>query len=529
MIVDRAIYVDGHRTEAPEALSETYEVCRQKGGMAWIGLHEPSAEEFSSVAGEFGLHPLAVEDAIEAHQRPKLERYGETLFVVLKPARYVDETESVEFGEIHVFAGPDFVITIRHGEASALDEVRQRLEEDPELLKRGSTAILYAIMDQVVDDYAPVVEGLENDIDEIEVEVFGGNPGVSRRIYQLSREVIQFQRATKPLEGSLDLLLEDGKLDPEVRRYLRDVRDHVTRVIEQIDGFRELLSNALYHVFTRDDPSAAQIRSAVYRVWAKSGFERERTMRILMGAESRRSAFGAAFARMAVAALSSAVGELTQAGRFKELVQALSSYREWAQWPVASLAPSRGRKAYRQKSTSERPMPLRALGLTAPPSEALKARAAPVVDTPALGSHGTQISEALALAGDALLTELRRLHERIGRDPDWALLRSATRIVGSLRQRCGAHRIKVALTRFDPNADIGRADVEKALGGTVHYQLPNEYRTCVGAITRGEPLIVGNHSQLASSIGDMARHLGGFQVKSAAVKPGLFGRLGGRR
>ena len=245
VIVDRAIYVDGRRTETPDALEETYEVCRKRGGLAWIGLYEPDEEEFSTVAGEFELHSLTVEDAIEAHQRPKLERYGDTTFVVLKPARYVDETETVEFGEIHVFVGSDFVITVRHGKASALDGVRERLESEPDLLRRGSVAVLYAIMDEVVDDYAPVVEGLENDIDEIETEVFGGKPEVSRRIYQLSREVIQFQRATKPLTGSLSSLLEDERLDPELRRYLRDVQDHLLRVTEQINGFRELLSSVL--------------------------------------------------------------------------------------------------------------------------------------------------------------------------------------------------------------------------------------------------------------------------------------------
>ncbi len=245
VIVDRAIYVDGRRTETPDALEETYEACRKRGGLAWIGLYEPDEEEFSTVAGEFELHSLAVEDAIEAHQRPKLERYGDTTFVVLKPARYVDETETVEFGEIHVFVGSDFVITVRHGKASALDGVRERLESEPDLLRRGSVAVLYAIMDEVVDDYAPVVEGLENDIDEIETEVFGGKPEVSRRIYQLSREVIQFQRATKPLTGSLSSLLEDERLDPELRRYLRDVQDHLLRVTEQINGFRELLSSVL--------------------------------------------------------------------------------------------------------------------------------------------------------------------------------------------------------------------------------------------------------------------------------------------
>ena len=245
VIVDRAIYVDGRRTETPDALEETYEACRKRGGLAWIGLYEPDEEEFSTVAGEFELHSLTVEDAIEAHQRPKLERYGDTTFVVLKPARYVDETETVEFGEIHVFVGSDFVITVRHGKASALDGVRERLESEPDLLRRGSVAVLYAIMDEVVDDYAPVVEGLENDIDEIETEVFGGKPEVSRRIYQLSREVIQFQRATKPLTRSLSSLLEDERLDPELRRYLRDVQDHLLRVTEQISGFRELLSSVL--------------------------------------------------------------------------------------------------------------------------------------------------------------------------------------------------------------------------------------------------------------------------------------------
>lgn len=247
MIVDNAIYVDGRRAAEPDSLQETCEVRHKLGGVAWIGLYEPAEDEFESVAGEFELHPLAVEDAINAHQRPKLERYGEILFVVLKPARYVDESETVEFGEIHVFVGKNFVVTVRHGEASALSEARERLENEPELLRRGPEAILHAIMDQVVDDYAPVVDGLENDIDEIETEVFGGNPAVSRRIYELSREVIEFQRATQPLAMILKRLTgEEGRdMDPEVQRYLRDVEDHALKVIEQVEGFRELLSGIL--------------------------------------------------------------------------------------------------------------------------------------------------------------------------------------------------------------------------------------------------------------------------------------------
>ncbi len=247
MIVNNAIYVDGRRTAEPRSLQETYEACRNRRGVAWIGLYRPTEEEFASVAGEFELHPLAVEDAIKAHQRPKLERYGQTLFVVLKAARYLDESETVEFGELHVFVGEDFVVTVRHSEAPDLGEVRQQLEGEPEFLRRDPEAILHAIMDRVVDDYGPVVDGLENDIDEIETEVFGGNAGASRRIYQLSREVIEFQRATKPLVAALRSLIEDDRhgIDSEVRRYLRDVQDHVLQVTERIEGFRELLSNIL--------------------------------------------------------------------------------------------------------------------------------------------------------------------------------------------------------------------------------------------------------------------------------------------
>ena len=248
MIVDNAVYVEGRRAVEPDSLRETYDAIRERRGVGWIGLYKPTEEEFASVAGEFGLHPLAVEDAIEAHQRPKLERYDGTLFLVLKAARYIDESETVEFGEVDAFVGEDFVVTVRHGEAAALGEVRRRLEGEPELLRRGPEAILYAVMDRVVDGYVPVVAGLENDIDEIEAEVFGGNAGVSRRIYELSREVIEFQRATQPLPAILARLIsgaEGREVDAELQRYLRDVQDHALRIIEQVSGFREILQNIL--------------------------------------------------------------------------------------------------------------------------------------------------------------------------------------------------------------------------------------------------------------------------------------------
>src|SRR5215218_7780730 len=248
MIVDNAIYVDGRRTEEPGSLQETYEAVRQRRGVAWIVLYKPTEEEFGSVVREFGLHPLAVEDPIKAPLRTKLERYDGTLFLVLKAARYLDESETVEFGEVDAFVGENFVVTVLRGEPAALVAVRERLEGDPELLRRGPEAILYTILERVVDGYAPVVAGLENDIDEIETEVFSGNAGVSRRIYELSREVIEFQRATEPLPAILDRLIsgaEGPDVDAELQRYLHLVQDRALRITERVEGFRQLLQNIL--------------------------------------------------------------------------------------------------------------------------------------------------------------------------------------------------------------------------------------------------------------------------------------------
>ena len=247
-LVDNAIYVDGRRTDNPANLEETYELLRQRRGMAWIGLYRPNRDDILSVATEFDLHPLAVDDAISAHQRPKLERYGALLFAVLRPARYIDQEEKVEFGELHVFLGPDYVVTIRHAESPDLAKVRRRLEDSSSLLRLGPEAVLYAILDQVVDEYGPVVAGLENDIDEIEDQLFSGDPAVSRRIYDLTREVIEFQRTTRPLLNILAALeagFDKYNVDVELRRDLRDVQDHVIRVVDRVDSFRALLQNAL--------------------------------------------------------------------------------------------------------------------------------------------------------------------------------------------------------------------------------------------------------------------------------------------
>ncbi|WP_120522966.1 magnesium/cobalt transporter CorA [Arthrobacter celericrescens] len=247
-IIDNAIYVKGVRSATPPSLEQSFETLSQHGGMAWIGLYRPSEGEMAAVADEFQLHQLAVEDAIQAHQRPKLERYDDILFTVLRPARYLDQTETVEFGELHVFTGKNFVVTIRQAETAGVAQVRRRLEGQPELMACGPEAVLYGLLDQVVDDYAPVVAGLENDIDEIEDQLFSGDTAVSRRIYELAREVIQFQRAINPLPDMISLLrggFAKYGVDIELQRNLRDVEDHVEHLISKVQGFRELLQNAL--------------------------------------------------------------------------------------------------------------------------------------------------------------------------------------------------------------------------------------------------------------------------------------------
>ena len=232
------------------SLDEATGIRERHGGFVWLGMYEPSPAELCDVQDRFGLHELAVEDAQSFHLRPKIEQYGEHVyFVVLRTARYDDDHETVEFGEISLFLGPDFAISVRQGIASDLHPARLRLEQRPELLELGPAAVLWAVLDQVVDDYGPVVEGLERDIEEIESTVFAAAVAQTERIYLLRREATDFYRAVHPLLGPLDSLERGGasadEVAPALRQYFRDVNDHLKLVNEEIAAQRDLLTTVL--------------------------------------------------------------------------------------------------------------------------------------------------------------------------------------------------------------------------------------------------------------------------------------------
>ncbi|WP_181387462.1 magnesium/cobalt transporter CorA [Streptomyces sp. Act143] len=257
MIVDCAVYRDGHRTEGPDDLSAALEEARAAGGFVWIGLHEPSEREFGLVTQEFGLHPLAVEDALKAHQRPKLEVYDDSLFLVLKPVVYEPRSDRVSTGEVMLFLGDSFVVTVRHGEGAPLKAVRRRLEQEPEMLHKGPTAVLYAVSDAVVDHYVEVATELQTDLEELEAEVFspdggGGSRNTASRIYTFKRQILEFRRATGPLALPLTRLAGIGQfggavpfVSEKARPFFRDVNDHLTRVNESVEGLDRLVSDIL--------------------------------------------------------------------------------------------------------------------------------------------------------------------------------------------------------------------------------------------------------------------------------------------
>ncbi len=247
-IVDLAIYVDGRRTADPASLDEAFELAGERRGVAWVALDDPTAEELRAVAGEFGVDDPFVGHALAPHHRSGMERLGGALHLVLRPARYDDAAEAVRFDELHVLLRDDLVVTVRHGGSPDVAAVRARLEAHPDRLAEGTARVLGALLAQVVEDYAPVVAGLEQDIDEIEEQLFGGDEHVSRRSYELLREVIRFQKSVHPLADIVDALAErareDGAADA-VRRALRAVGGRVRRVSERADAFSTLLQNAL--------------------------------------------------------------------------------------------------------------------------------------------------------------------------------------------------------------------------------------------------------------------------------------------
>jgi magnesium transporter len=250
LIVDCALYRDGRRQNAdPLALDRAAEICSAGDGFVWLGMFEPDEQELAEVQDRFGLHDLAVEDAQSFHLRPKIERYdeGQILFAVFRTARYVEASEEVDMGEVSLFISRHFVITVRQGTASDLHGARLRLEERPALLGAGPMAVLWAILDTIVDDYAPVIEGLEQDVEEVEQTVFSGAAAPTERIYLLRREATDFYRAVHPLLGPLEMLQRGAYLpvSAELAQFLRDVDDHLKLVNEEVMALRDVLATIL--------------------------------------------------------------------------------------------------------------------------------------------------------------------------------------------------------------------------------------------------------------------------------------------
>ncbi len=250
MIVDSALYRDGVRVDlhcSVDDLARLRTECDEASEFVWVGLHDPTPAELNRVAEIFDLHPLAVEDALLAHQRPKLERYPHSLFLVLKTLWYVDEADAVETGEINVFIGRDFVVTVRHGKGAELHTARLQLEQRAAVLSHGPSAVAYAVCDRVVDEYMKVAGELEIDVDEIEAAVFAEDPtDETQRIYVLKRELAEVRRAVLPLREPINRAATGAVtgMHADASPYFRDVGDHLNRVAEQIDSLDSLLTSA---------------------------------------------------------------------------------------------------------------------------------------------------------------------------------------------------------------------------------------------------------------------------------------------
>jgi magnesium transporter len=250
VIVDVAVYEHGRRLDGVESPHDACDATRAAPGrFTWIGMSEPSELELEDVAKIYELHPLAVEDAVHAHQRPKLERYDDSLLVVVKTLRYVDHEEVFELGEVLIFVGLDYVITVRHGQGCDLAGIRHQLESDPERLAIGPAEVLHTIADHVVDLYEAAASSVETDIDEIQVQVFSGpNTRHAERIFRLKREVLEFRQAVLPLKGPLDTIASRtlAVIPADRRPYFTNVEDHVRRVADRIETIDALLDSALH-------------------------------------------------------------------------------------------------------------------------------------------------------------------------------------------------------------------------------------------------------------------------------------------
>ncbi|MBB5867024.1 magnesium transporter [Allocatelliglobosispora scoriae] len=252
-LVGCAVYVDGQRLEQPVTYLDALDVATEHDGFVWLGIRDPTADEFSLVADRYGLHELAVEQAVTTRHRPKIERFGDVTFFVLRTTRYVEHaqltetSEVVETGEVLIFLGERFVITVRHGEPGDLATVRSDLEKRPDLLAWGPWSVAHAVCDRLVDSYLVVAQEFETDLDELEERVFGNAPASrAAQIYQLKRELMEFKRAVAPLQRPMAAIIEDRALLPkEVRKYFGDVNDHLLRTVERITAYDELLNSIL--------------------------------------------------------------------------------------------------------------------------------------------------------------------------------------------------------------------------------------------------------------------------------------------
>ncbi|WP_439592189.1 magnesium and cobalt transport protein CorA [Microbacterium sp.] len=262
-VIDTAVYVEGAAVTRGASPAEAIADARARGGIVWIGLRSPEPAELESLVEPLALHPLAVRDALRGHERSKLEEFGDMVFLVLQPARYIDETERLECSEVDLFVGPDYVVTVQSDDLIDPARMRDDLEDHPEVLRKGTFGIVWAIMSAVIGGYAPVLDGVENDIDEIEEEIFSDKPKVSRRIFSLQREVIDLQHATDPLRDMLDRLQDVVRASTHTAAApaFHDLDDRARHVIDKVHGLRQTLDNALtVHASLVDQQSNEEMR-----------------------------------------------------------------------------------------------------------------------------------------------------------------------------------------------------------------------------------------------------------------------------